>query len=97
MADLRRHLADYETAARRLIPRRDPIPITRTTNVGQLLRDLRHRAGHSQTTLARLTHISKSGIAAREQKPGMNVAAFIDHAHALGYHVTLTPDAGSKH
>ncbi len=89
MTDLRDQLADFETAARRLLPANEPIRVTHHSNLGLLLRELRHHAHLSQNDLARIMHITKSGLAAREQRPGMSVGAFIDHAQALGYDVAL--------
>lgn len=91
MTDLRDQLADFETAARRLTAHPEPIRITHSSNLGQLLRNLRHKAGLSQQALARTAHVSKSGLSAREQRSGMTAGALIDHARALGYDVALLP------
>jgi DNA-binding XRE family transcriptional regulator len=95
VTDLRDQLADFDAAARRLLPANDPIRITHSSNLGLLLRELRHEAKFSQNALARRMHITKSGLAAREQRPGMSVAAFIDHARAVGYDVALVRHAGA--
>jgi len=89
--DLRTQLADFDAAARRLLPTHDPIHLARSSDLGQLLRDLRHQRGLSQRDVARATHISKSGLAAREQRSSMPVGALIGHAQALGYTVALIP------
>lgn len=89
MTDLRDQLADFDAAARRLLPTNAPIRIGHSSNLGHLLRDLRHHAGLSQQRLARIANVTKSGLAAREQRSGMTVGAFIDHARALGYDVAL--------
>jgi hypothetical protein len=91
VTDLRDQLADFEAAARRLTGRPEPIPVTRASDLGALLRDLRHRAGLSQRTLAGLAHVSKSGLSAREQRSGMTAGALVDHARALGYTLALVP------
>lgn len=95
VTDLRDQLPAFEAAARRLTQPEAPIPITRGSDLGRLLRDLRHRAGLSQNALAARAHLTKSGLAAREQRSGMTAGALIDHARALGYAVALirlTPD-----
>jgi hypothetical protein len=93
-ADLRDQLAEFDAAARRLLPANDPIRITHSHNLGHLMRDLRHHAGLSQRGLATLANVTKSGLSAREQRSGMTVGAFIDHARALGYDVALIRRAG---
>jgi Helix-turn-helix domain len=95
VTDLRDQLPAFEAAARRLIPQTGPIPVTHHSHLGLILRELRHRAGLSQNALARQMHITKSGLAAREQRPGMSVGAFIDHAQAVGYDVALIRRAGA--
>jgi hypothetical protein len=92
VTDLRDQLADFETAARRLLPASDPIRLSHGSDLGRLLRDLRHQSGLSQVALARAAHITKSGLAAREQRSSMAVGALVDHAKALGYAVALIPD-----
>jgi DNA-binding transcriptional regulator YiaG len=92
VTDLRDQLGDFEAAAQRLLPSTTPIRLAHSSDLGQLLRDLRHRAGLSQRDLARLAHVSKGGLAAREQRSGMTVGALVDHARALGYAVALIPD-----
>jgi hypothetical protein len=89
VTDLRDQLADFEATARRLLPANDPIRINHSSNLGALLRQLRHQAGLSQRALAHTAHVTKSGLSAREQRSGMTVGAFIDHTRALGYDVVL--------
>jgi transcriptional regulator with XRE-family HTH domain len=91
VTDLRDQLPDFEAAARRLIQPDAPIPLTRASDLGRLLRELRHRAGLSQNALAVRAHVTKSGLSAREQRSGMTVGALVDHARALGYDVALIP------
>lgn len=91
MTDLRTQLADFDAAARRLLPTHDPIHLAHSSDLGQLLRDLRHRAHLSQTALARLAHITKSGLAAREQRNNLSAGALIDHLGALGYDLVAVP------
>lgn len=93
MTDLRNQLADFEAAAQRLTirPEVEPIRISHSSNLGALLRHLRHEAGLSQRDLAATAHVTKSGLAAREQRSGMTAGALIDHARALGYDVALLP------
>lgn len=87
--DLRDQLADFEAAARRLLPDTTPIRIGHYSNLGLILRELRHRAGLSQHRLAALANVTKSGLAAREQRSGMTVGALVDHVRPLGYEVAL--------
>ncbi|HXM54566.1 MAG TPA: helix-turn-helix transcriptional regulator [Candidatus Dormibacteraeota bacterium] len=93
MTDLRDQLDAFEAAARRLTIRPDiePIRIGHSSDLGALLRHLRHQAGLSQQKLARRANVTKSGLAARERRNGMTVGAFIDHAQALGYDLALIP------
>jgi hypothetical protein len=95
MTDLRDQLADFDAAARRLLPANGPIRIGHSSHLGLILRELRHRAHLSQNELARRMHITKSGLSAREQRPGMSVGAFLDHAGAVGFDVALVPRAGA--
>jgi hypothetical protein len=67
------------------------ITLTRTRDVGPILRGLRHRAGLSANQVAARVRISKSGVAKRETQPGCTLGALIDHAAALGYAVALVP------
>jgi transcriptional regulator with XRE-family HTH domain len=67
------------------------ITLTRTGDVGAVLRALRHRAGLSIRQLAVHAHVSKSGIAKRENHPGMTLGTLIDHAQALDHTVALVP------
>lgn len=91
MTDLRDQLADFEAAARRLTAGPEIIPITRAADLGKILRDLRHDKGLSQRALAQGTHLTKSGLAAREKRSGMTAGALVEHARALGYDVALIP------
>ncbi len=90
MTDLRDQLADFEDLARRLTARPQPIRLT-DRHIGNLLRELRERAGLSQLALTRRAHITKSGISARESRSSMTVGALVEHARALGYDLALIP------
>ena len=73
------------------------IPLSSSRQARALLRTTRERLGISQSRLARILHLSDSGIAKREsQRGGLDVDGFIPHARALGYRVVLLRErAGS--
>ncbi|WP_203824385.1 hypothetical protein [Actinoplanes palleronii] len=67
------------------------ILLTKSRDIGSILRGLRAEAKLSLRQLAPLVHACKSAIAKREASSGMTVGALVDHAAGLGYAVALIP------
>lgn len=67
------------------------ITLTRGRPLGPILRNLRLDAGLTLDQLADGTHLTRSGISKRENRPSCTVGALVDHSRALGFDVALVP------
>lgn len=67
------------------------IRIDHDTDIGRIIAQLRRDAGYTGLSLARRLHISRSGIAKRENTASMSTAALVAHLAALGYDLALIP------
>jgi hypothetical protein len=68
-----------------------PVPLTRTTHVGSVLRSLRKLAELDLEAVSRKVHVEPHAVACRETRDVMMSTALIEMADAVGYDVVLVP------